>query len=176
MRTGNGFTLFELVLTLALVAIIVASALPSFEDTIARHRQTVEINALFHAVHVARKTSIVRRRVVSLCPSTDGLNCADSHDWSTGWILFENADRDSPAQVDPGEFVLRYHRVPDDVRIVGNRKSFTLRSTTMRATNGTLTVCDDRQRVQPRALVVSYTGRPRTADARPDGSPYTCAD
>lgn len=176
MQPRTGFTLFELVMTLALVAIIVTAAVPSLSGTIARQRQSVEINELFHAVHLARKTSIVRRRVVSLCPSEDGLSCLDSLDWSPGWILFENTDRDSPAQVDPDESVLRFHRVRDDVRVVANRRSFTLRATTWRATNGTLTICDARQRIPPRALVISYTGRPRVADARPDGSPFSCSD
>ena len=171
-----GYTLYELLLTLGLIAVLAAIGLPSFAETIARQRQATEINALFHAVHVARKTSIVRRRVISLCPSTDGLACLDSTDWSAGWILFENTDRDAPPAVDPGESVLRYHRVSTAVRIHGNRKGFTLRATTLRATNGTLIACDAADRIPARALVVSYTGRPRVASQTVRGEPYRCTD
>ena len=170
----RGVTLYELLMTLALVGIVAASGLPAFDRMLARNRQTIEINALFHALHLARKESIMRRKVVSLCPSLDGRQCAT--DWSTGWIMFENSDRDSPPQVDEGEFVLRAHRVSGEVQIDANRRGFTLRATFLRATNGTFVVCDRRRRIPPKGLIVSYTGRPRVAFARPNGAPYTCAD
>ena len=118
----------------------------------------------------------MRRKVVSLCPSRDQSTCSAGTDWSSGWILFENADRDSPPQVDAGEIVLRSHRVADNIRIRANRRGFTLRATFLRATNGTLVVCDARNRIRPKGLIVSYTGRPRVAFERPDGTPYSCAD
>ena len=112
MARGNrGFTLYELLMTMLLVAILVSIGLPSFSDTLARSRQATEINALFHAIHLARKESIRRRQVVTLCPSVDGLSCGDQDDWSRGWILFNNADQDSPPQVDADEFVVLRHRV-----------------------------------------------------------------
>ncbi len=173
---NKGYTLYELLMTLALVGIVLATGLPAFSGTLARQRQAVEINALFHAVHLARKESIMRRKVVSLCPSRDGESCDPATDWSHGWILFENGDRDSPPYIDPGEAVLRTHRVSPDVRIQANRAGFTLRATFLRATNGTFIVCDRRHRVPAKGLVVSYTGRPRVAFERPDGTPYACAE
>lgn len=175
-RKIQGVTLYELLMTLALVGIVAASGLPAFDRMLARNRQAVEINALFHALHRARKESIMRRKVVSLCPSLDGLSCEPGTDWSSGWILFENADRDSPPQVDSGEFVLQAHRVSGEIRVDANRKGFTLRATFLRATNGTFVVCDRQGRIRPKGLVVSYTGRPRVAFERPNGTPYACAD
>lgn len=171
----RGVTLYELVMTLAVVGIVLAAGLPAFSGTLARQRQAVEINALFHALHLARKESIVRRKVVSLCPSLDGQRCMPGKDWSAGWILFENGDRDSPPRIDPGEIVLQSHRVSDDVQILANRRGITLRATFLRATNGTFVVCDRLKRTPGKGLIVSYTGRPRVAFERPDGSPYTCA-
>ncbi|MDH5454525.1 MAG: GspH/FimT family pseudopilin [Gammaproteobacteria bacterium] len=173
---NKGYTLYELLMTLALVGIVLATGLPAFSGTLARQTQAVEINALFHAVHLARKESIMRRKVVSLCPSRDGERCDPATDWSHGWILFENSDRDSPPYVDPGELVLQTHRVSPDVRIQANRAGFTLRATFLRATNGTFVVCDRRNRVPAKGLVISYTGRPRVAFERPDGTPYACAE
>jgi type IV fimbrial biogenesis protein FimT len=72
--------------------------------------------------------------------------------------------------------VLRRHRVADNIVISANRRGFTLRSTFLRATNGTLVICDRANRIRPKALVVSYTGRPRVAVATPAEKPYTCAD
>lgn len=176
MQTIRGFTLYELLMTLVLVGIVLATGLPAFSGTMARQRQAIEINALFHAIHLARKESIMRRKVVSLCPSEDGQSCAPGKDWSAGWIMFENSDRDSPPYVDPGERLLRSHKVSDDIRIRANRRGFTLRATFLRATNGTFIVCDRQDRTPGKGLVVSYTGRPRVAFERPDGTPYTCAE
>ena len=172
----QGLTLYELLLTLALLAILAAVAAPSFGIYIAKSRQTSEINALFHAVHRARKASIMRRKVVSICPTPDGLQCGSIADWSSGWLLFENSDADAPPRVDAGEPVLAVHPVDAAIGISANRRGFTLRATVKRATNGTLVVCDRTGRAAPRALVISYTGRPRIARERPDGTPYSCPD
>ncbi len=171
-----GFTLLELLVTVAVAALLLAVAVPSFDAMIARQRQSAEINALFHAVHGARKESILRRRVVSICPSPDGARCAPGRDWSAGWIMFENRDRDEPPAVDEGEPVLDRHRVDPRIRLTANRRGFTLRATVQRATNGTFVACDAAGRVAARALVVSWTGRPRAALRNSRGEPYACAD
>lgn len=171
----TGYSLYEVLVTLTLIAILAGIAIPSFAGMAARNRIAVEINALFHAIHVARKESIMRRQVVSICPSTDGNRCGGRDDWQTGWIMFNNRDRDSPPQRDPGEPLLRVHFVDDGVTIRANRRTFTLRATQKRATNGTFVVCDRLARAGPKALVISYTGRPRVATHTTRGAPYKCA-
>lgn len=172
----RGFSLYELLMTLAIAALVLTIGLPSFGGIVADNRLRAETDALFHALHLARKASIVRRKVVSLCPSSEGQTCEATEEWSSGWIMFVDADRDSPPQVDDGETVLLRHRVDHRVRIVANRRSFTLRSTQLRATNGTLVICDRTGRAQARGLVVSYTGRPRVAREDRRGESYRCTD
>jgi type IV fimbrial biogenesis protein FimT len=172
----HAYSLYELIITLALVGVTLALGLPSFGSLLADKRLRVETDALFHAVHLARKSSIVRRHVVSLCPSVDGLSCNPAYDWSQGWIVFANADRDDPPQVDENEPIISRHAVDGTVQVLANRKGFTLRSTHLRATNGTFVVCDRAGRAEPRALVVSYTGRPRVARSDSRGNGYRCAD
>ena len=172
----HGFSLLELLLTIAVAALILTLGLPSFGALKARNAQRVELDALFHAVHLARKASIMRRQVVSLCPSTDGITCSPGPDWSGGFLVFENSDRDEPPQLDAGEVLLHRHSAPRAVKITANRRGFTLRATFLRATNGTLIVCDRAGRVAPRALVISYTGRPRVAERTPRGAAYACSD
>ena len=175
-KRKRGFTLYELVVTLGLVAILFALAIPSFAASLARQRQRVEIDALFHAVHLARKESVMRRKVVSLCPSFNGETCSPDRDWSQGWLMFENKDRDSPPRVDTGEPVLTRHVVAEGIKISANRRAFTLRATFLRATNGTFVVCDVSNRIAPKALVISYTGRPRVARRKTNGDAYSCTD
>jgi type IV fimbrial biogenesis protein FimT len=175
-RLVSGYSLYELIMTLALVGLILTLGLPSFANIAANQRLRIDVNALFHTIHLARKESVVRRRVVSICPTLDGEACAASTDWSAGWMTFVNIDRDSPVARDPDEPVLHWFQVNPANRVVANRRSFSLRSTDLRATNGTLIFCDRSGRAKTRALVISYTGRPRVAYKNSRGESYKCAD
>lgn len=172
----RGFSLYELLVTLGIAAIVMTLGLPSFGRIAADQRIRAQIDPVFHAIHLARKVSVTRRQVVTLCPSIDQAQCDDSSDWSSGWIMFVNADRDMPAWRDDGETLLAVHQGDDRIRIEANRRSFTLRATELRATNGTLLFCDRAGRTRSRALVVSYTGRPRVSDRDTSGRPWHCAD
>lgn len=173
---SRGYSLYELLITLAVASVVLGASVPLFGDVVARSRQRAEINALHHAMYAARKQSLASRRVISLCPSDGQPQCQPGLDWSAGWIMFINADRDWPPHVDPGEAVLRFHDVHPQVELTANRKGFTSRGVRQRATNGTFVACDRARRVPPRALVISYTGRPRAATTKTNGDPYRCAD
>jgi type IV fimbrial biogenesis protein FimT len=173
---SRGFSLYELLMTFVMVAILIGIGIPSFAKMSANGRISAEVNALFHAIHLARKESIMRRSVVSICPSVDGIACQPSLDWSQGWIMFNNRDRDEPPRIDDDEPILQIYRSGPNVRISTNRRGFTLRATEKRATNGTIVVCDLHNRVTPRALVVSYTGRPRVTLETRRGDAYVCLD
>jgi type IV fimbrial biogenesis protein FimT len=175
-HAAGGYSLYELIITIGLVALVMSLGVPSFGRMLADHRLRVEVDALFHAVHLARKESVVRRRAVTLCPSRDGQNCEPGFDWSDGWIMFVNLDRDAPAVRDSGEPLLQRFSGTLHNQVVANRRSFSFRTTTLRATNGTFIFCDKARRAAARALVVSYTGRPRVSRIDRSGNPYKCAD
>lgn len=175
-RLTAGYSLYELIITLTVAAVVLGIGVPKFSELLARQRQRVELNALLHAVYAARKQSLASRRVVSLCPSPDGQQCRPGNDWSGGWLMFVNTDRDSPPRVDASEEILARHTVDPAVRLTANRHGFSSRGTWFRTTNGTFVACDRASRVPPRALVVSYTGRPRVAGKRTNGRPYRCVD
>ena len=171
-----GFSLYELVGTLAIASIVLTLGLPAFGNLAANQRLTTEANALYHAVHLARQESIIRRRVISICPSVDGQNCDPGMDWSGGWITFVNLDRDWPAVRESNEPILRTQTLESVSRITANRRSFSLRATNLRATNGTVVFCDRYGRGTARAVVISYTGRPRIARQDSRGRAYRCRD
>lgn len=171
----RGFSLYELLMTLALVSIIIGLGLPSFGALVADKRLRVETDALFHAVHRARQESIVRRRVVTLCASVDGRSCDAGNRWSQGWIVFANKGLAGQDVRAADEALIAEHRVGEGVHIAANRASFSFRSTHQRATNGTLVVCDANAVAATRAVVISYTGRPRVARRNPRGQAYRCA-
>ena len=171
-----GYSLYELIVTLGLAAVVLSVGIPSFSGLVAEHRLRTEANALFHAIHVARKESIMRRRVVTICASVDALTCLGSTDWSIGWIMFANDSMQNTDRRNSSEPLLMTHKVAPNTLIRTNRKVFSLRSTRLRATNGTLVLCDQNKAAEARALVVSYTGRPRVARRNRSGEAYQCTD
>ena len=171
-----GYSLYELLMTLGLAAIVLGLGVPSFGHLVADKRLRVESTALFHAVHRARQESIVRRRVVSICPSQDESHCDPDGNWSRGWIVFANKGRTGLSLRSEGETLISHHRVSEFAWIKSNRAVFSFRSTHLRATNGTVVVCDPSGRADARAVVISYTGRPRVARENTRGKAYQCAD
>ena len=175
-QMSAGYSLYELLMTLGIAVVVLGLGIPSLGGLVADKRLRVETDALFHAVHRARQESIVRRRVVTLCPSADGIDCDAQGRWSLGWILFANIGRTGLDRRDDAEALLHYHEVDDSVTLLSNRGTYSFRSTDQRATNGTLLVCDRSARAVPRAVVVSYTGRPRVSGSDSRGEPWACAD
>lgn len=86
--TSHGFTLIELMVTLAVAAILAMIAVPSFRDTIRRNRVTSTSNALLADLTYARGEAISRGQIVTLCPSTDSASCATGTAWSDGWMVY----------------------------------------------------------------------------------------
>ena len=173
---ARGYSLYELVMTLGLFSLVLTLGIPSLGTIVANHRLRTEVDKLFHAIHHARKESIVRRRVVTICPTANGSVCGSGDDWSAGWMMFVNVDRDWPAQHEQDEPVIKWLKIHPRNRVLANRASFSLRSVDLRATNGTFVFCDRAGRARPRALVISYTGRPRVAYEDRRGQPYSCPD
>jgi prepilin-type N-terminal cleavage/methylation domain len=87
--TMRGFTLVELMVTLAVLAILTMVAVPNFRDTIRRSRVSAASNALLVDLHYARAEAINRGQLVSLCPSSNGSSCtAGGVAWEAGWLVY----------------------------------------------------------------------------------------
>ncbi len=93
-RVKNGFTLIELIIAIALLAIFVGLALPSFFTAIQNNRITGQANELLTAFQLGRTEALKRNRPVVVCASDDGEECQG--DWTDGWLVAEdNADAGS---------------------------------------------------------------------------------
>ncbi len=162
-------------LTVALVAILTGTAVPAFSDLIRDSRRSTHINQFVHSIHLAKREAIMRGQAVSLCKIDQQQRCAGKGiDWDNGWMVFVNSDRDQPVRRDAGEPVLYLNDADPAIQIVGNRNAFTFRPFTRRSTNGTLVFCDSRGSQAARAVIISYTGRPRVSQRDPRGRVLPC--
>jgi len=86
MRANNGFTLLELIISLAIMAILLGLAISLNSHLIAYYRRDVAAKTLLSALNAARSAAMSRGRVVTLCPSEDRKTC--DGDWSHRLLVF----------------------------------------------------------------------------------------
>jgi type IV fimbrial biogenesis protein FimT len=170
-----GTTLVELLTTLAIAAVLATIAAPSFRALQLDGRRTAVVNGFLHALFLARAEAIKRAQIVTLCRSGDGQRCDyRGADWSAGWIVFVNGDRDDPPERDPPEELIVSANGWPGGSITSNRKAYSFRPATQGVVNGTIVFCDPRGAAHARAIIISHTGRPRVAHLDADGKPLRC--
>ena len=84
--SNQGFTLVELMVTLAVVAIVISIAAPSFSQMIRDHRLITAANDFMGTLQLARSESIRRGVQVTLLP-------IDANNWNSGWDVFTDWNR-----------------------------------------------------------------------------------
>ncbi len=98
-----GFTIVEMMIAIAIIAVIAALALPSLSQFFARNDLIGSTNELITGISQARAEAISRSSTVTLCPSSDGAGC-DNGDWESGWIVF--ADNNANGALNAGEDIV----------------------------------------------------------------------
>lgn len=168
-------SLWELLVTLALAVALAALAIPGLTALTLDNRRVADINAFVTAVQLARSEAAKRGQPVLLCKTADTARCGGPGvSWHSGWMVFVNEDDAEPPRRSAGEPLLFVYRPGSEGPISGNRTTFRFRAFLWRSTNGTITFCDRRGSPSARAVIVSYTGRPRVSDRGP-GRPLACA-
>jgi type IV fimbrial biogenesis protein FimT len=197
MNKQNGFSMIEVIVTMAIAAILLSIAVPSYQTAVQNNRRTTSTNELATAFQLARNTAISQRVTVTVCKSNTITaatpTCStggDSGDWSQGWIIFTDADES--LSINGTDTLLRVHEaLPGTTSFTGggnavNRVSFSPQGLTRN--NDTITHCDSRGAADASALIISVGGQVRHArdtnndgivddgiiDNDPDGDNVTC--
>ena len=173
-----GYTIIELMITIAIAAILLGLVVPSFQSVLASTRQSSNLNSLISSFHLARSEAAKRGHKVVICKSHDGQICNTSNRWDQGWIVFADRDGDRSRTMDehliqvrdpfPAGQNLAYRRG------VGSSHYITYHPTGFTRTNGTFTFCDQRGADHAKALILYKTGRTRISRTRANGDPLDC--
>ncbi|OOG24908.1 prepilin-type N-terminal cleavage/methylation domain-containing protein [Thioalkalivibrio denitrificans] len=164
MPRESGFTLIELMVTLAVAAILITVAVPGFANLIAEQRVVTTTNRFVTALHLTRSEAVKRGARVTLCASGDGSTCGSAGDYSDGWIVFVGPAFGEPLNP-PGEILRVFPAGPLDVEGNGSMASYISYVATGETRQlggalqmGTVTICDEDR---GRNVIISRTGRPR---------------
>lgn len=183
MKNVRGLTLIELMVTLAIFALVTMLALPGFQLYQQNSARVTNINDLVAALNLARSEAIKRGVQTMVCASANQATCSAINDWTTGWIAF--IDDNNNATVDPtdgngaldtaeGEPVILVHGALSGANlkfkdITNNSASIIFTSNGISTTSATFMRSDDRYITDPaanrndhiRAIIVMNSGRIR---------------
>jgi type IV fimbrial biogenesis protein FimT len=175
-RRQTGFTLYELLITTAIVGIVIAYGIPNLADFTANSRMTAAANDLHSTFYLARSEAARAKTNVSICASANAMDpdpdCGGT--FEDGWIVF--LDPDGLVTHDAGEAILRRHEALDDrvsISTPGMQDYFSFSASGLGRGNvtglppvTTAVICDQRGNViaaggrsAARVLVVTPLGR-----------------
>ena len=164
MKKNSGFTLLELVIVVALVAIVMAIAIPSMRTFTQNDRLTTQINTLVGHLAYARSEAVLRSQQVSLCVSSNNTSCTGGTAWENGWIIYIDADSDGVFGA--GEEILRVRQALAGSNTlkpatIGTQLTYDNRGFATATSVGSFSLCDSRGATYGKAIAISNTGRVR---------------
>ncbi|MGM3389121.1 GspH/FimT family pseudopilin [Stutzerimonas stutzeri] len=151
MQHSRAFTLIELMITLAILAILLAIAAPSFRDTIQNNRTQTIANDLTTALQFARSEAVKRGVRVDICRRAANA-CADAVDWGNGWLV----------KVNGGDVLRVWEAVGDRDSVSGPNETLTYRPNGLltKTTDSAFTVAFDNCTGKPQyTIALTATGR-----------------
>ena len=90
----RGLTLIELMIAVAIGAILVTLAAPSFQQALGKNRLSSAASELTSAMQLARAEAIRNNRRVTLSRTEDGSACSAGSSTWPGWIVFVDSNSD----------------------------------------------------------------------------------
>ena len=172
--SNRGYTLLEFLLTLTVIAILTTMAAGGMQRLRARIVMNTNINNLIHAIHDARSRALISGDEVVICPTRSGSRCDAETSWEAGWLAFQAA---APGETQPApDSRMSVSEPMAGLTVRANRQTFVLRPFGRRSTNGTLVFCHPQGLTGARAVIVSYTGKPRVSSRDSAGRPLACRD
>ena len=100
----TGFTLIEMMIAVAVIAILIRIVAPTLRDVVLNARMAAQASTLMVDLATARSEAVHRSTRVAICTSSTGVACTNTS-WDQGWLLF--VDKDLDGNVSAGEQVLK---------------------------------------------------------------------
>lgn len=159
-----GYTLIELLLTIAVGGVLTGLAVTAFPDLLRNNQMVGDVNTLVGHINLARSEAVKRNQPTAICQTNDSqaaapvCNSVDA-DWDSGWLVF--VDDDGDQVLDGGEFLVRRGAPSGSIDIVVAAGELGFAADGFLSTGQVIFgLCDDRGVNHGRQLSISVTGRP----------------
>lgn len=165
----GGFTLIELVMTMAILGVLLALAAPAFTEALLSNKLSSFSNNFVASAQVARSEAIKRNATLTMCRSADSATCATSGGWQQGWIVMCNTDDAATCRVGGASVLVIYQQaaMPSGFQLTGDTYSLTFPGTGSGVTQANLVLCRSAPLgAQERTLKVTATGRASVATTK----------
>lgn len=167
----SGFTLIELIVTVAVLAILLFVAVPNFSGFVSDSRVEATKNKLISSVAHARSEAITRGERVVICRKNQNANtCAGTNqngtaDWSEGWLVYVDADEN--LTIDTNGLLKVYDDIADSTNLSYSRGDVVIYSSLGLldpggTAEGTFAISDTGDAAIGAGLSVRATGRIRS--------------
>ena len=168
LNRTKGFTLLELMITVAIVGILLTTVVPNARGILIRNRIVAEVNYISSLVQFTRHTAIDEQAITVMCPSSDFSNCAN--DWTLPKIVF--VDEDNNGIRGEEEELLVGSEASHQTHVVrGPNNPIRFSGNGSVATPATLLFCHNELEAEfARAIILSLQGRVKlSSDSNNDG-------
>ncbi|MCH1924384.1 GspH/FimT family pseudopilin [Shewanella sp. C32] len=158
-KMPNGFTLVELMVTIAVAAILLTVGVPSLKSLYDAYRGNSEISRIQQALSFARNQAISYGAPVAVCPNNNGTSCGS--DWQSGLLIYATTTADT-ATVSKVLKVVEGFNSSD--RIAGGKIVFRPDGLTSNTAQVSFIYCPNGERSGSRSINVSSSGMIRYGD------------
>lgn len=174
-KFNSGFTIIELLAVMAIAAVLLSAAIPTYQNQIKGSRMNAASMDLLGNLMAAKAESVSRSEYVTVCKrNIDATGCLETGDWGQGWISFLDADGDGSFEV--GDEVIQVHEpLGHSLGARGTRQiedfiTFRPNGQTHFSGTQTLIFCDDRGfGAAARGLVITIMGKAMIVPANESG-------
>lgn len=162
MKQSSGYTLVELMVTVAIVAIFTTFAVPAFNAFVTNNRLVNVVNGVAGGINYARSEAVSRGTSVAVCAgngSTTAPACSGSNDWTNGYIV--HTDINSNGVLDGADQILRVQGdYGDNINVLGASVQTVVFSNEgfLESGNGNIDFCSD---YNDRRLTIAANGNVR---------------
>ncbi|MEQ1622410.1 MAG: GspH/FimT family pseudopilin [Methylococcales bacterium] len=170
-KNNAGFTLIELMVTVAIAAVIMGVAIPSFTDLIARNRMTANANELITALNLARSEAVKRGMSVTVrkVDNKSSTKKSNGANWEDGWDVFTDVDDDGEFDAGNDQLIRTYSALKKGYTLRGNQNfvnSIRYEADGTSSNIGSFVTCEGGNIVGAKLIIVNMIGRVRLgADA-----------